>query len=56
MVIRTWFKVCCMYCGVEIDYCGCSAEMFGPGHDEEHCVCVKCEKRGNTQYSMFIEE
>ena len=38
-------KLTCLYCPNKIKYCGCTAEFFGPGHDEEHCVCDRCKKR-----------
>mgnify|MGYP001559930313 CR=1 FL=1 len=22
--------------------CGCSAESYGSGHDEDHCACPRC--------------
>ena len=29
----------CHICHAQIPRCGCTAEMFGPGHDEEHLTC-----------------
>lgn len=36
-------KITCIHCGSKVRYCGCIAEFFGPGHDEEHCVCDNCK-------------
>ena len=33
----------CLHCNARIEYCGCSAEFFGSGHDEDHCVCKDCK-------------